>query len=197
MSSRRCGDVAGLTRRRTVDNMHFMPFPLPFVPKYDYHPGKGHARWFGANRPKGRKHAGCDLIAPVGTEIFAIDDGVVYDLNPRFYLETGMIAVRHRNGFVVRYCEVVPTSIEKWQRGMAVRGGDVLAKVGKLLRSSMLHFELYSGKVNGPLTNRKNSPFQRRSDLLDPTALLDALKRQVNVSAGPVTNPDSTAQTIG
>jgi hypothetical protein len=39
----------------------------------------------------------------------------------------------------------------------------------------MLHFELYSGKEPGALTTRKNKPYQRRADLLDPTALLDRL----------------------
>lgn len=153
-------------------------------------------RWFGANRPNGRKHAGCDLLAPVGTDIFAIDDGTVYDFNPNFYLETGMIAIRHASGFIARYCEVQRDSIARWQRGMPVQSGEVIAKVGKLTRSSMLHFELYTGKANGPLSNRRNPPFQRRSDLLNPTGLLDSLKRELNVSWGNVVNPTTTSQSI-
>ena len=107
-----------------------------------------------------------------------------------------MIAIRHANGFVVRYCEVQRDSITKWQRGMRVRSGEVVAKVGQLLRSSMLHLELYSGKANGPLSNRRNPPFQRRSDLLNPTGLLDRLKDELNVTSGNVANPANTSQSI-
>jgi murein DD-endopeptidase MepM/ murein hydrolase activator NlpD len=50
-------------------------FPLPFRPKEDYHTG---GRKFGAGREGGgRKHATCDLIAPKGTEIYAVEDGEV------------------------------------------------------------------------------------------------------------------------
>jgi len=38
---------------------------------------------------------------------------------------------------------------------------------------SMLHLELYSGKVTGPLTNPSNKPYLRRSDLIEPTSILD------------------------
>jgi hypothetical protein len=41
--------------------------------------------------------------------------------------------------------------------------------------NSMLHFELYAGTWNGNLTDKRNQPFQRRRDLLDPTSLLDTL----------------------
>lgn len=64
-----------------------MPFPLPFVPRQSYKTG---GRRFGANRDNGRrKHAGCDLIAPVGTPILAIADGVVMEAAEReFYRGT-------------------------------------------------------------------------------------------------------------
>ena len=38
----------------------------------------------------------------------------------------------------------------------------------------MLHFELYAGTDNGPLTILAHPPFMRRADLQDPTAFLDA-----------------------
>jgi hypothetical protein len=40
----------------------------------------------------------------------------------------------------------------------------------------MLHFEMYDNSATGPLTNRRNPPFQRRSDLIDPTPYLDAAR---------------------
>jgi hypothetical protein len=41
---------------------------------------------------------------------------------------------------------------------------------------SMLHFEVYTGSYGvGGLSDRRNKPFNRRSDLIDPTGLLDLL----------------------
>ncbi len=58
--------------------------------------------------------------------------------------------------------------------GNSVARGQVIAFVGKLESgSSMLHFEMYAGTASGSLTVRGNPPYQRRSDLLDPTPYLD------------------------
>ena len=60
-----------------------MPFPLAKVPELSF---KTAGRKFGAPRDGGkRKHAGCDLIAPLGTEIFAVEDGVVIQDSLPFY----------------------------------------------------------------------------------------------------------------
>jgi murein DD-endopeptidase MepM/ murein hydrolase activator NlpD len=153
-----------------------MPFPLPFVPIQSYRLG---GRRFGADRQKGRKHAGCDLIAPVGTPIVAMADGIVAEWTGReFYHGTFAMAVQH-HGFVARYCEIkgVAPGIGC---GTIVKAGDVIAFVGKMHVDSMLHLEIYSGAYGkGGLTNRKNQPFQRRSDLQNPTPLLDRLVNDV------------------
>lgn len=146
-------------------------FPLPEVPKLSY---KDQGRAFGAERPNNRKHAGCDLLATEDTDVRAIDDGEVYELVPEFFHGTGAIAIRHR-GFTARYCEVKTGSIAQWKRGQFVKAGDVIAKVGKMYSLSMLHFELYTGEGSGGLTVRTNLPYQRRSDLVDPSTLLDQL----------------------
>lgn len=164
-----------------------MPFPLPKIPHADYHkPVRSghHARWFGAPRDQGRRvHAGCDLIAARGTPIFAIDDGIVEEVSHAFYNGTGALAVRHHRGFVVRYCEVETESIKSVRKGQVVRAGDTIATVGKMLVDSMLHLELYAGTAAGRLSMPgSSSPFKRRSDLLDPTDLLDSLRNQVQVA---------------
>ena len=41
---------------------------------------------------------------------------------------------------------------------------------------STVPLELYSGTAKGPLTDRKDLPYQRRSDLIDPTSILDKAK---------------------
>jgi murein DD-endopeptidase MepM/ murein hydrolase activator NlpD len=163
----------------------FMPFPLPFVPAQSYKTG---GRRFGADRDHGkRKHAGCDLIAPLGTPIFAVDDGVVMEAAEReFYRGTFAVAIQH-HGYVVRYCEVKSVA-PGIRRGSFIRAGTVIAFVGKMFVSSMLHFELYRGPYGaGGLTNRKNKPFQRRADLQDPTHFLNQLALHVLQSHEPVT----------
>ncbi len=150
-----------------------MPFPLSLIPELSY---KTAGRKFGAPRDGGkRKHAGCDLIAKLGTEIYAIDDGVVLQESKDFYHGTNSLVVQHRSGIVVRYCEILKKDEVKLERGAVVKAGDLIAHVGKMHVDSMLHFELYSGQAFGELTQRNNGAFQRRSDLVDPTDLLDKL----------------------
>lgn len=56
--------------------------------------------------------------------------------------------------------------------------GQVLGTIGDMgLKNSMLHFEMYSNKAFGPLTNKSNMPYQRRSDLIDPTPYLNQWKK--------------------
>jgi murein DD-endopeptidase MepM/ murein hydrolase activator NlpD len=149
-----------------------MRFPLPFIPKYSYHTG---GRFFGAPRTRGRRHAACDLIAPLGTEVYAIDAGVVVIGSTAFYRGTNALAIRHRNGQIVRYCEILPKDKSNPPAGAVVTAGQLIGHVGKMFVDSMLHLELYAGTAEGNLTDRSNSPYQRRADLLDPTPLLDRL----------------------
>ncbi|HCK80000.1 MAG TPA: M23 family metallopeptidase [Candidatus Competibacter sp.] len=146
-------------------------FPLPFKPTLSYSAG---GRRFGANRDGGkRKHAACDLIAPKGTEIYAVEKGKVTYGPYLFYRGTYAIEFRLDSGKVVRYCE-----IEKVASGVSVGStleeGALIAYVGKMYVDSMLHFELYAGTGSGPLTVRANPPYQRRADLLNPSDYLDS-----------------------
>jgi len=159
-----------------------MPFPLPFIPELSYKAG---GRKFGAPRANGRRHAGCDLIAPAGTEIFAVADGVVTEPLRIFYNNNVKALVIRHLGFVARYCEIgdAATGIRK---GSQVRAGQVVAYVGQMFHMAMLHFEVYADTMNGPLTVRENKPFQRRGDIIDPTALLGRLESRVLQSHAPV-----------
>ena len=67
-------------------------FPFKFRPGQSY---KGGSRYFGANRSNGRKHAGCDLIAPVGTEVYAVDDGIVIQNMYRFYEHVNALEISY------------------------------------------------------------------------------------------------------
>jgi murein DD-endopeptidase MepM/ murein hydrolase activator NlpD len=147
-------------------------FPLRVRPKQSY---KEHPRSFGSSRSNGtRKHAGCDLYAPAGTEVLAVEDGTVLRGPYLFYDVVRALEVRHASG-IVRYGEI-SRAAEGIAAGAAVKAGQVLGYVGKMqtVAQSMLHLELFAGTEQGPLTDRGRAPFMRRGDLVDPTAFLDS-----------------------
>lgn len=148
-----------------------MFFPLKDRPKDSYHEAP---RNFGARRSQGkRKHAGCDLYAPVGTPVFAVADGVVTSVEP-FYLGSWEVTVDHGD-FTVRYGEVQKQVAEGIRVGAKVQAGQQIGQIGRLegLKISMVHFEMYANTATGALTVRSNAPYQRRKDLIDPTKALD------------------------
>ena len=162
-----------------------MLLPVKFRPKESYHEPP---RSFGARRDHGhRKHAGCDLYAPIGTPVIAVADGKVLAVY-KFYLGSWAIEVDH-GAFLVRYGEVTPKILVK--PGDAVKRGQLVGHVGLLvgLHVSMLHFEMYDGSEAGPLTNRKNPPFMRRADLIDPTAYMDAADLDAGGKAWSLSGP--------
>jgi len=149
-------------------------FPLRKRPAASY---KERPRGFGNPRANGaRKHAGCDLYAPVGTEVLAVEDGEVIAGPYVFYDVVDAVEIRHTSGIVVRYGEINKTGAPGIKVGAKVTAGQVVGYVGKMqtVSNSMLHFELFTGQGKGPLTDRSQKPFDRRSDLVDPTAFLDA-----------------------
>lgn len=132
-------------------------------------------RSFGACRDGcARRHAGADLYGPIGRAVYAVGDGEVLDFY-YFYDGTYALVVDHGD-FVVRYGEVKATLPTGIAVGARVVRGQKIATVGDLssLSYQMLHFERFSGQATGPLTVRSNAPYQRRSDLVNPTA--DLLK---------------------
>jgi len=80
-----------------------MTFPLRKRPAASYHE---RPRAFGAPRANGvRKHAGCDLYAPAGTEVLAVEDGTVLRGPYLFYDVVYALEVQHPSG-IVRYGEI-------------------------------------------------------------------------------------------
>ena len=147
-------------------------FPLSFVPARSYSSG---GMRFGARRSKGtRKHGGCDLKAPEGAKIYAVADGKITVHIKDFHHGTGAVVVEH-DDFTIRYCEIKGIA-KGLKRGSDVTCGQVIATVGRMYTSSMLHFEMYEGTSSGAYTKRSNPPYQRRDDLMDPTTYLDKWK---------------------
>ena len=149
-------------------------FPLKTKPGESYKTG---IRAYGSNRSKGkRKHAGVDLYAPKGTAIRAMKDGKVLQ-HYNFYLGTQALEIDHGD-MVIRYGEISRVA-DSIKTGVSVKRGQIIAYVGELVfksgnEMSMLHLEAYKGTGSGSLTVRSSKPYQRRSDLFDPTTLLDS-----------------------
>ena len=149
-------------------------FPFQNKPSESYKMG---VCAYGTNRSKGnRKHAGVDLYAPKGTAIRAMKDGKVLQYYS-FYLGTQALEIDHGD-MVIRYGEIEKVA-DGIKTGVAVKRGQIIAYVGELVfksgnKMSMLHLEAYKGTGSGALTVRSSKPYQRRSDLFDPTSLLDS-----------------------
>lgn len=174
----------------SATTLHILGFPLDFVPTLDWRPpavnphGVG-GRHFGARRPNGRRHAGCDLIAPEGSNVYAVANGTVLYQGPFAISYLPGVHVREisidHGTFVARYCELGSVA-HGLNRGSRVVMGQVIGTVGRMVNDAMLHFELYEGTETGPLSRPGNAtdyayvdagPYYRRRDLLDPTEALD------------------------
>ena len=96
-----------------------------------------------------------------------------------FYLGTYALVIDHGE-FVVRYGEIKKDIAEHLKIGSVVRKGQGIGAVGKLsgLKISMVHFEMFSGKGKGPLTDPQRPPYMRRSDLMDPASHLDTWAKE-------------------
>jgi uncharacterized protein involved in type VI secretion and phage assembly len=154
------------------ENIIAMRFPLDDEDNdHGFTSGK---RYFGAPRGE-RVHAGCDLYAPVGTEVRAVEKGNVLQ-QYHFREKTYALEIDHGD-FLVRYGEIQPPEgtyennvvPEKFCKGLAklvlgtpVCRGDIIGYVGQRRKLNkygkfeddglpMLHFELYKE------TKRKDS----------------------------------------
>lgn len=142
-------------------------FPLAYRPNPSWKTG---GRYFGAPRDGGsRLHAGCDLLGPRGTVIYAIADGHLVQPEYSFYSGTNAVELQH-GAFMVRYGEILPGS---YIGGRNVRRGQPIARIGRLHSgSSMLHFEMYSNG-NNHNTLSGGGAYRRRGDLINPSPHLD------------------------
>lgn len=147
-------------------------FPFPKSPNLHW---TGGSRYFGAKRgkKKDRRHAGCDLVFPKGTKIYAIADGIRVRPPYQFtgpesdppYPLSHAVEIEH-GPILVRYGEIEPGS---YVGGTDVKQGQVIAKVGSL---KMLHFEVYTNPKNHGNLSNKVMPFKRRDDLTNPDPYL-------------------------
>jgi len=140
------------------------------------------SRRFGTSRENGkRSHAGIDFVAEEGTPVYAMTDGKVSSVYG-YYRGTDAVQVTNADGSVLLYAEIKPAV----KAGTKVSQGDLIGYIlatDEKYPTEMLHLELYYGIGSGELTQKSNKIYDflsgnnlkygRRSDLLDPTFLLD------------------------
>ncbi|HLA96375.1 MAG TPA: M23 family metallopeptidase, partial [Pyrinomonadaceae bacterium] len=118
-----------------------------------------------------------DLAAAAGTDVYAIDAGLVVEAAGGFdQYGTSVVSIQHGDVYdddycIVRYGEVGPPLVTE---GDTVTKGQLIAKVGKQPGGTQLHLEMYGGYESGPFLQEKNLPYKRRSDIMDPTAAVDS-----------------------
>lgn len=145
-------------------------FPLTKRPTHSYTSGK---RQFNAERGN-RKHAAADLKRPMGDDVVGVTGGKVLR-KYAFKRGTWAIETKLDNGLEALYGEVTKSSAKAIADGTRFEKGEKIGEVGKL---GMLHFELYSGDTSGVMAwSRYKLPYQRRSDLIDPTPYLKAWEK--------------------
>ncbi len=134
-------------------------------------------RRFGGSRDGGKRaHAAVDLYRFKDEPFFSVAPGVVIRGLYFFYQDTFALEVLHSGGFVVRYGELTGKIPNNTSIGNQVKMGDRLGYIGKVNSGCcepMLHFELYSGKLKGPLSQAgaevNGVAYGRRRDLINPT----------------------------
>ena len=102
------------------------------------------ARW-------GTLHAGVDIAAPIGTPIYAPEDGVVLQAGPASGFGL-WVRVQHEDGTITVYGHVNTITVDE---GEKVKAGEQIATMGNRGFSTgpHLHFEVWnsSGKKINPL----------------------------------------------
>lgn len=136
---------------------------------------KSGMRAFKASRGGGKRwHAACDIYRVKDESAVSVHNGTVVRGLYFFYEGTYALEVRHSDGKIARYGELTSKVATGVKQGAAVKTNQVLGYIGKVNSGCcqpMLHFELYSGKATGSLTQSGNK-FSRRSDLIDPSSYL-------------------------
>jgi murein DD-endopeptidase MepM/ murein hydrolase activator NlpD len=171
--------------------MRKWPIPDSFSKKV---PEKGEPGSFWKNRGD-RHHCGVDIYAPCGSNVVAVENGVVIDsglfTSPDFvpyWHKTYFVIVKHMDGLVCKYAEMGNIEVKT---GDMIAAGQVIGSVGDVLNpdkittespsyiqdlkkngiQSMLHIELYQGMPGKRDDYLGGNLFShvKPENLLDPT----------------------------
>lgn len=152
-----------------------------------------------------RYHCGIDLYAPEGSDVVAIEEGIVVDIGiattPKkisYWNKTYYIIVKNISGTFCKYAELCVITPKK---GDNIKAGQLIGKIGLVLNSqkinkaspkyiqklknknpSMLHLELY---LNDPITSHDNYlggnwfGHKKPNNLVDPTTYMKSILTEV------------------
>ena len=118
----------------------------------------------------GRRHAGMDFKAPVGTDIVAPKGATVSRTNWNTAANGRCVELRYADGVVAKFLHLEDVSVSA---GQHVRPGQVLGKSGNTGRSTAphLHYQLNKGKkVVDPLTYHDTVRRQLAASSMDALA---------------------------
>ena len=109
---------------------------------------------------RGQAHNGMDIGAPIGTSVYAADEGKIVrvDYNGRSYQYGRYILVDHGNGLSTLYAHLSETAISE---GQSVTKGQLIGYVGVtgFVTGPHLHFGVYATPSGGwQITNSKSEP---------------------------------------
>jgi murein DD-endopeptidase MepM/ murein hydrolase activator NlpD len=159
-----------ISKLDTTGKKHYFPICKPIYKLEDHLKGNG-SHSYGSKRKSGRLHAGIDLYAPRGSEVYSIQDGIISRIS-LFYEGSYAIEIMH-NSCIFRYCEIKP--LATLQDGYQISAGEIIGHISPLTSTAltMLHLEQYHDvKAIGALTQIGVNRYQRRSDLINPEKYL-------------------------
>lgn len=143
--------------RKNIDP-NLLPIPRPFVlldpvPKGHLTQGYGSTQ-FAIQTYRGKYHNGIDIGAPVGTEVFAAEDGIVINVGnqdkfcPRAAYGK-FVVIKHNNGLTTLYGHL---SLYIVSVGQKVTRGQLIAYVGKTgwATGPHTHFTVFASQTITP-----------------------------------------------
>lgn len=97
-------------------------------------------------RDDGTHNDGINVAVPLGTNVHAVESGMVAYAGDELKGYGNLVLIRHDNGWVTAYAHADKLLVK---RGDRVRRGDVIAKAGKTgdVALPQLHFELRQGQT--------------------------------------------------
>lgn len=165
-------DYTNIILDASVSRKDCCKFPTRVRPSQSYTQG---TLKFRASRNRGRRlHAGADIYRRKGDPAVAVASGNVIRSYYYFYQGVFAVEVKHPQ-FIARYGEVLGSVQHGIAKGNNVVAGQPIGLIGKVNSgccTPMLHFELYKGTARGPLSRYRTPPYDRRPDVMDPTAYL-------------------------
>jgi len=131
------------------------------------------------------RHQGDDIMAPLGSPIYAIKDGVIERIGTDNW-GTPAVTIRHADGTYTRYLHLGRVGV---QAGDEVKGGQVIGASGQANGVPHLHFEMWRGAPNrgGTLLNPRQIYGWDSHNLPRGGALLDNARGAGVVGAGETT----------